>query len=157
MYFAGAPPIRPWIRMLRNPDSFDLATLEVPSFASMPDDRAERAYAESLAMIVYIVERTGEAGLKAAVQSLRAARPDQNVWDRLYPGAGHRAVLDVLARKLFGVPLGGELDAMFHGAICCHGLRAVGEVGCRGVVPRADRTRWIDPSSSPRAACDATW
>src|SRR6185295_10507347 len=60
MYFAGAPPIRTWLRMLRNPDGFDLATLEVPSFAAMPDDRAERAYAESLAMIVFIVERSGE-------------------------------------------------------------------------------------------------
>jgi len=58
---------------------------------------------------------------------------------------------------VFGVPLGGELDAMLRGAICCHGLRAVSELGCRGVVPRPDRTRWIDQSSSPRAACDATW
>jgi hypothetical protein len=157
MYFAGAPPIRTWLRMLRNPDGFDLATLEVPTFAAMLDERAERAYAESLAMIVFIVERSGEAGLRAAVQSLRTVRPDRSVWDRLYPGTGHRALLDMLARKIFGVPLGGELDAMFRGAICCHGLRAVGELGCRGVVPRSDRTRWIDQSSSPRAACDATW
>src|SRR5262249_50613198 len=141
MYYAGAPPIRPWLRMLRNPDAFDLATLEVASFAAMPDDRAERAYAESLAMIIYAVERSGEPGLRATVQSLRTAHPEHSVWDRLYPGAGHRAVLDVLARKVFGVPLGGELDAMFRGAICCHGLRAVSELGCRGVVPRTDRTR----------------
>ena len=157
MYFAGAPPIRTWLKLLRNPDGFDLGTLEVPTFAALVDERAERAYAESLAMILFIVERSGEAGLRAAVQSVRTARPDRGVWEALYPGAGHRIVLDALARKLFGVPVGGDLDAMFRGAVCCHGLRAIADLGCRGVSPRTDRTRWIDQSSSPRAACDATW
>ena len=157
MYFAGAPPIRTWLRMLRNPDAFDLGTLEVPTYAALVDERAERAYAESLAMIAFIVERSGEAGLRAAVQSLRTAARGRGVWETLYPGTGHRVVLDVLARKLFGVPVGGDLDAMLRGAVCCHGLRAIAEIGCRGVPPRADRTRWIDQSSSPRAACDATW
>lgn len=162
MYFAGPAPVRPWLRMLRNPDSFDLAALEVPSFAALPDDRAERAYAESLAMVVFIVERAGEAGLQAAVQEARTAARDASpaapdLWGRLYPGAGHRAVLDSLAHRIFGVPPGGELDAILRGAVCCHGLRAVGELGCRGAAPRPDRTRWIDQTRSPRATCDANW
>jgi peptidase MA superfamily protein len=157
MYFAGAPPIRSWMTMLRHPDPYDIASLEVPSFAALIDERAERAYAESLAMILFIVERSGDAGLGAAVQSVRLARPERGLWEVLYPGTGDRAVLDALARKLFGVPVGGELEAMFRGAVCCHGLRAVAELRCRGVPPRPDRVRWIDQSSSPRDACDATW
>jgi hypothetical protein len=162
MYFAGPPPIRTWIKMLRSPDSFDLGALSVPSLISLPDDAAERAYAESLAMILYIVDRAGEAGLRAAVQALRVAGTGapgaaQELWDHLYPGVGHRAVLDALARRMFGVAPGGELDAIFGGVICCHGLRAVGELGCRGVAPRADRRRWMDYTGTPVAACDATW
>jgi hypothetical protein len=126
-------------------------------FAALVNERAERAYAESLAMILFIVERAGDAGLKAAVASVRLGRPERGLWEVLYPGTDHRAVLDALARKLFGVPVGGELDAMLRGAVCCHGLRAVGELRCRGVPPRPDRMRWTDQSSSPRDACDATW
>jgi hypothetical protein len=162
MYFAGTPPARPWVRMLRNPDGFDLASLQVPTLEAMPKDRAERAYAESLAMIVFLVERSGEPGLKAAVAALRAAsrespRAGLDLWDRLYPGTGHRAVLDSLAHKLFGVSLGSELDALWKGAICCYGLRAVSEMGCRAAPPRPDKTAWLDQASAPRAACYATW
>jgi hypothetical protein len=162
MYFAGTPPARQWVRMLRTPDAYDLAALQVPALEDMPKDRAERAYAESLAMILFLVERAGEPGLKLAVQTLRAAsrespRAALDLWDRLAPGTGHRAVLDVLAHKLFGVTLGSELDALWKGAICCSGLRAVTELGCRGAPLRPDKTAWLDPASTPRVACYTTW
>jgi len=161
MYFAGAPPVRQWVRMLRNPDAYDLTALQVPSLAAMPDDRAERAYAESLAMIVFIIERAGEPGLPAAVRALRTLsrgpRGGLDLWDRLYPGAGHHAVLASLAHKIFGVTLGDELDAIFKGAVCCYGLRAVNELGCRGAPLRFDKTSWLDQTGSPRAACSTTW
>lgn len=162
MYVAGTPPARQWVRMLRSPDAFDLASLETPALDAMPGDRAERAYAESLAMIVFLVEHAGEGGLPAAVQTLRAARRESpraglDLWERLYPGTGHREVLDALARKVFGVPLGSELDSVWKGAICCHGLRAVSELGCRGAPLRPDKTAWLDQTSSPRAACYTTW
>jgi hypothetical protein len=132
MYFAGAPPVRTWLKMLREPDAFDLDALSVPTFASLPDQRAERAYAESLAMIVYLVqhsgERSGEPGLQTAIRTLQtlgrgASRAGLHLWDRLYPGAGHRAVIDALAHKLFGTSPG-ELDAIFRGVVCCHGMRS---------------------------------
>jgi hypothetical protein len=162
MYFAGSPPARLWVRMLRSPDTFDLTALEVPSLATMPEDRAERAYAESLAMVVFIVERTGEPGLRAAVRALgtlsrESPRGALDLWERLYPGAGHPEVLDSLARKIFGVTPGSELDDIFKGAICCYGLRAVNELGCRGAPLRPDKTSWLDQTSSPRAMCSATW
>ena len=162
MYFAGTPPARQWVRMLRSPDAFDLTSLEAPALDEMPGDRAERAYAESLAMIVFLVEHSGEAGLPAAVGTLRAVtrgsqRTGLDLWARLYPGTGHREVLDSLAHKIFGVPLGTELDGLWKGAICCHGLRAVSELGCRGGPLRPDKTAWLDQTSSPRAACYTTW
>ena len=161
-YFAETPPIRAWMRMLRNPEISDLGALQVPTFAILPEDRAARAYAESLAMIVYLVERSGELGIKTAAQVLRSAgrespRAGLDLWDRLYPGTGHRAVVDALARKLFGVAPGNELDAIFQGAVCCHGVRSVRDVACRGAPPRTDRKIWGDSSRSPRALCDATW
>jgi hypothetical protein len=162
MYFAGPPPIRPWLGMLRSPDAFDLTALEVPSLAAMPDDRAERAYAQSLAMIVFIVERTGEPGVRAAVGALKtlsreSPRGGMDLWEHLYPGAGNGVVLDALAHKIFGVTPGSELARIFQGAICCHGLRAVNELGCRGAPLRPDKTSWLDQTSSPRAVCSATW
>lgn len=162
MYFAGTPPARQWVRMLRSPDAFDLRSLEAPALDAMPGDRAERAYAESLAMIVFLVEHSGERGLQAAVGTLRASARESphaglDLWDRLYPGMGHRDVLDALAHKIFGVPLGSELDSLWKGALCCHGLRAVSELGCRGAPLRPDKTAWLDQASSPRAACYTTW
>jgi len=162
MYFAGAPPLRGWLRMLRNPDTFDLGALQSSTFAFLPDDRAERAYAQSLAMIVYLVDRAGELGLRNAAHALRelgrkAPRAGLDLWDRLYPATGQRAVADVLAHKLFGVGLGNELDAIFQGVVCCHGVKTVNELACRSAPPRPDRKFWIDQASTPRALCDATW
>jgi hypothetical protein len=162
MYFAGAPPVRLWIWMLRMADSFDLTQVSVPSFTLLPGESAERAYAESLAMVLYIVDRAGEAGLRAAVQALRAAgtdtpRPSQQLWDQLYPGIGHRAVVDALAHRVFGVFPGRELDAILRGTICCRGVRSAGELRCRGVAPRMDRRRWVDDTAGPLAMCDESW
>jgi len=162
MYFAGPPPVRTWIRMLRSPDSFALGDLSIASFVQLPEESAERAYAESLAMVLYIVDRGGEAGLRAAVQALRAdgtgtPRAGQELWDRLYPGIGHRALVEALAHRVFGAGPGSELDAILRGAICCHGLRAAGELRCRGAAPRADRRRWMDYTATPASVCDAAW
>jgi hypothetical protein len=162
MYFAGPPPVRTWTRMLRSPDSFALGDLSLTSFAQLPEESADRAYAESLAMVLYIVDRGGEAGLRAAVEALRAAgtatpRAGQELWDRLYPGIGHRALVEVLAHRVFGAAPGAELDAILRGAICCHGLRSAGELRCRGTAPRADRRRWLDYTATPASVCDAAW
>lgn len=160
MYFDGTPPIHQWMRMLRSRDDFDLSSLRAPVLTMMPGTRAERVYAESLAMIVFIVERTGEPGLRGAVQVLEAAARESrhrelDLWERLYPDASHRAVLDALAHKIFGVAPASELDDIFKAAVCCYGLRRVYELHCRGA-PLGSERFWIDKTSSPEAAC-TTW
>jgi hypothetical protein len=161
MYFTGLPPIRQWMAMLRSPDAFDLSSLQAANLTALPPKQTERAYAESLAMIVFLIEHSG-GGLPSAVQTIQAAmrespRAGLDLWERMYPGAGHRAVLDTLARKIFGVPLGAELDGIFKGTICCHGLSEVTELRCRGTARRSDQTSWFDRTSSPHDLCDTTW
>jgi hypothetical protein len=162
MYFAGSPPIHAWLQMLRRPEAFDVEPLQASSFALLPDDRAERAYAESLAMVVYLVEHAGEPGVKTAVQTLRAARHSPShagldLWDRLYPATPPVTVVDALARRIFGVAAGRELDGILQGVVCCHGVRSVTALGCRGAAPRPDEKYWIDETRLPHALCDTTW
>jgi hypothetical protein len=158
MYFAGAPPVREWMQMLRGHEPFDLAALQGPSLAEMTSDNARRAYAESLAMVMLLVEQTGEPGLRTALQTLEGLKRESpraglELWDRLVPGTGHGTVIDALARKVFGVPTGGELDAILRGPMCCAGLRAVSELSCRAGPPPpegAGREGWIDERSESR-------
>lgn len=159
MYFAGTPPIREWFGMLRSPATFELASLQEPSIHDLKDEAANRVYALSLAMIVHIIEQAGEPGMRGALQSVRAAgsRPAAlEIWERTYPGVGYRVVLESVSHKLFGAPRG-ELDDIFRGAICCHGLRSVSELGCRGAPARPDESYWSDASVSPRATCRNKW
>jgi hypothetical protein len=115
-------------------------------------------YAHSLAMLLYVIDRGGEAGLRDAVQTVHFAGADaRKLWGKLYPGTGDRPVFDALARKMFGVPLGPELDTMLQGTICCSGLKSVSTFGCRSVPSRPGETSWTDDSASPRAACASRW
>lgn len=159
MYFAGSPPVREWMKMLRSPEVFELGALQGSTFAAMTADRAGRAYAASLAMIVFLVEQSGEDGIRAAVRTLQAARERDRLalWDRLFPGVDHRAVLHALAHKIFGVGLGNELDALLRAAVCCYGLNAVRELGCRTAPLGPGRSVWLDQSGSRVAICNATW
>jgi hypothetical protein len=162
MYFAGTPPVREWVKMLRSPEPFDLTLLQASSLARMPSDQAASAYAESLAMIIYLLGQAGEAGVKAAVQTQKAVvrtspRAGRTLWERLYPNVGHHEVLNILARKVFGVALGSELDATFTNTICCYGYQSVHTFGCRGVPPQPGKEAWLDRTGSPVALCRTTW
>jgi hypothetical protein len=158
MYFDGTPPLRDWVAMLRGPDAFDLALLRAPLSATTPTTQVGRVYAASLAMILFLAARGGEPALRAAVQAAQdASRGAADLLDRLGPDLKSRAVLDALARKVFGVGLGDELDAMIKGAVCCTGLRAISELRCRGGAPQPDKSIWIDSTSTPRAACRTAW
>ncbi len=165
MYFDASPPLRDWLAMLRGSDSFDRTQLQGPTLVKLSAEAAQRAYAESLAMIIFAVEHGGEASLKTAVQTLRAAlrespRAGLELWDRLYPGASRSVVLDSLARKMFGMPVGRELDAILKGPLCCYGLRAVTELSCHpGSPPPEAPTRgsWLERSGPRRAYCQVAW
>jgi hypothetical protein len=155
MYFAGTAPLSEWLAQLRHPEPLEVKTLAAPT---IDEDRTEivlRLYAQSLAMIVYIVERGGETGLRTAVQTAHIG--EKALWDRIAPGIDERPVLDVLARRLFGVARGPELDAVLANTICCYGLRSLTDLGCRGVPPRPGETIWTDRTNSPRATCSTRW
>jgi len=66
-------------------------------------------------------------------------------------------VLDAVARKIFGLAQGGELDGVLAGAICCHGLRSVSEFGCRGSTAAATKRDGVDRASSPISYCRVSW
>jgi hypothetical protein len=155
MYFAGNAPISEWLAQLRHPEPLEIATLSAPTIDEERTSIVLRLYAQSLAMIMYIAERGGETGLHAAVQTAHAG--EKALWDRLAPAIDERAVTDVLARRLFGVPRGRELDAVLANTICCYGLTSLADLGCRGVPPHPNETIWTDRTNSPRATCSTRW
>ena len=155
MYFAGAAPVSEWLAQIRHPVPLEVATLSAPTIDEDRTEIALRLYAQSFAMILFIAERDGETGLHAAVQVAHSG--EKALWDRLAPGIDERAVTDGLARRLFGVPRGRELDAVLANTICCFGLRSLADLGCRGVSPRPGETIWTDRTNSPRATCSTRW
>jgi hypothetical protein len=66
------------------------------------------------------------------------------MWEHLFPRATPRTVLDVLSQKLFGLPIGAELDGVLAGPVCCYGLRSLPDLGCRSA---------SDKATTPRAMC----
>jgi hypothetical protein len=150
MYFAGTPPVREWLAMLRHPEAFDVAALQRDAIDDKQPERARRLYAQSLALVVYLAERTGDGALRQASQQFHA----DGRWDKHYPQLDGRAVLDALARKIFGVGLGSDLDAALGGVVCCYGLKTVSEFGCRGGAARPGEHAWRDTTTTPAAWCD---
>ena len=155
MYFAGTAPISEWLAQLRHPEPLEVATLSAPTIDEERTEIVRRLYAQSLAMIMYVAERGGETGLRAAIQTAHTG--EKGLWDRLAPGIQERAVTDVLARRLFGVARGPELDAVLANTICCYGLHSLADLGCRGVPPHPNETIWTDRANSPRATCSTRW
>ncbi|HEU0034837.1 MAG TPA: hypothetical protein VFQ53_29635 [Kofleriaceae bacterium] len=157
MYFGDPPPVHEWLAMLRERDVFDLDTLQRPVIdEKLARDAATRAYARSLAMVMYLVEHGGEASLGKAVQTVLDSHTDAPrlaVWNRLYPRVDSRAVLDTLATKIFGTT---DLDDVLGAAICCYGLRAPAELACRAATTRSTESTWVDRTATP-AACRNEW
>lgn len=158
MYFAGEVPVLEWLGWLRARDGVGLAGLHGPGFTEMTADRAGRAYAISLAMVLFAIEQAHGEGIQPAVRAALAAgrgspRASLELWDRLFPGADERAVQDLLAGKLLGVGTGGALDDKLRGGVCCYGLRSPGETACRSVPARAGSRIWSDRSGPRVAQC----
>lgn len=157
MYFAGEPPTAEWIRMLRTPEPLLLTALEAPSIDDANTERIDRIYAQSVALVSYIVDHGGEAGVQHAVDVAKQADRRGALWTALYPNADHVDVLGTLGQKLFGMAFGDDLHRTLEGKVCCFGLKNIGTVGCRRAPPGlGDRLR-TDASISPRALCDPHW
>jgi hypothetical protein len=140
-YFANEWVRDIWMEMLRDgraPAIVQVQQAVLDESATKPRE----VYALALAMILYVVDRGDDmkqllADLRG--QSARAgSRAAQELWGHRYPSATERDVMAQLARRLFGVAPGSELDAIFAGAVCCHGAR-LPELQCRGVARRSER------------------
>jgi hypothetical protein len=133
-YFAGTPPPRELVLMLRGGEPFDLQALREPAIFDVKAENAARMYAVSLAMVLYLVQRSGELGIREAVQiarSLDTIPAALDLWTHVAPNIDHPAVLDALAQRVFGQPRGPTLDALLRGSVCCVGLRSPGNLQCR--------------------------
>jgi len=164
MYFAGPPPAREWLELLRARPPLELAFLEAPALDEHAASRVDRIYAQSLAMVLFDLDRAGGAlgpTLGPTLISLadaNRASPQAGLalWSRLHPGTDHGPVLDALARRIFG-PAAADLGAALDGPLCCHGLSRATELACRPTAARPNRAIWTDEVSSPRASCRARW
>jgi hypothetical protein len=159
MYFAGDPPVQEWLELLRDPQPFSLAALQDPAMDELGETAARRAYAQSLAMVMVVAQSGG--GLRAAARLLHGAAPHDalELWERMFPGVTSRAVVDALARKLFGTTPGDDLQEILKGGICCYGLASAPDVGCRAAPEPAPagKTSWSDRSTWPEATCRVHW
>jgi hypothetical protein len=156
MHFAGLPVRREWMSMLGAGQAFEPASLETSTIEEMPKSDVELVYAQSLTMVLFLIDRRApDVAVREAVSEL-AGMPRSSrlrLWSKRYPDVGRRELLDFLARRIFKVPRGPELDAIFRGAVCCYGSD-VSEFGCRGqpLSPKKESV-WFDDSQTPKAMC----
>lgn len=136
-YFSGRPSGAAWIKLLRERADFDLDALSVPTIVESPKEDAERLYAQSLAMVLYVVDQSGEDTLQDIVQELqdsgsldRRQRAKQ-LWRTLYPNVDGRGIRSSLAKHIFGATSQSELDSWLQNPVCCSGERRISEFHCR--------------------------
>lgn len=137
-HFAGRPPVTTWIAMLRERTAFDFDALSVPTITEAPKDDAPLLYAQSLAMLLFVIDRSGSEGsLREVVQALHEIdRPDpqlraRTLWKTLSPSTTASDVRTSLARRIFGPVPELEMETMFAGPACCTGERRLSELTCR--------------------------
>jgi hypothetical protein len=133
-YFAGETPTREWIGMLRSGEPFDLAAAQAPAVFDLQMANAVRLYAVSIAMVVHVVHRGGESALRHAIRIAQAADSQPaalDLWNRLPHHVDYQTLLDALAQDVFGTGLGGDLDAILRGTVCCRDLRSPATFACR--------------------------
>lgn len=124
-YFANTPQTSVWLRMLKAKPALEPADVQV---ATIEDVKAEPldVYAQSLAMVLYMFSR----GDSLADVVHDRGGPWMDLWARRYASASEHDVLDAVARRVFGVAQGSELDTLLAGEICCHGMYNLAELGC---------------------------
>lgn len=160
MQFGGKPPKREWIRILREHRVVDPDSLEGGTFTELSVSDLDVAYGQSLAMVLIMAERRGASALGDALHELDvlATQPERRgkpgLWARLNPQMNRREIADYLARRIFKVPEGPELDGIFAGAVCCYGQGSIRELGCRGAPLIPGKHFWVDKTREPRAFCE---
>ncbi len=157
MYFAGDAPIHDWIAMLGDRDRSE-AAVGGSTFAYLDDDRAGRAYGESLARVLYVVGHGGGTVMRELVQSARTNSQRgiavSQLWELTYPRVSRIEVLDALARRVFELPLGKELEAVTHGPMCCTAVRNVRNLACHAAALGSE-SLWVEKGT--HAWCRNQW
>ncbi|MEJ7597172.1 MAG: hypothetical protein WKG01_04615 [Kofleriaceae bacterium] len=160
-YFAAAPPVGELLAMLREREVYELAALRDPVLLEQAEGQAGKAYAMSLAMVLYLVDASGERAIADLVRTATSAvsRTDPlGLWSRAAPGIDERAVLEALGRRMFGLSLGSELGTALAGPVCCRGIRDVDDLRCREPDPAAlevraaGKSQWLDGNTLCRTA-----
>jgi len=143
-YFAKAGPRDAWLDMLHRNQAVALASLQTGSVEDVGAGQ-DAVYAQSLAMVLYALDHGTD--LKELLRSLRiatehrGARAALELWGVRFPDATGKDLLDSIARRLFAMPTGPELDKIFEGAVCCRGHGPTST--CTGGERRAERA-WYD-------------
>jgi hypothetical protein len=141
-YFSGRPPGDGLVTLLRARAAFDFDTLSAPSIVETQTADAARLYAESLAMVLYMVDHGGDEKLAEVMQDLNEIdaedprRRAQSLWKVLYPQTSGADIRSSLAKRIFRVNSESELDAIFEGEVCCPIDRRLSAYRCRAAPPR---------------------
>lgn len=142
-YFAGYSPTKEWVEMVRTGEPFDIATLREPSIFDVKDEHADRMYAVSLAMVLYLVHRGGDVRIREAIRYTQAADAIPralDLWTQVAPNVDYKMVLDDLAQRVFHMPPGPELKALLDGPLCCTHVKSPLELDCspppEGTMPK---------------------
>jgi hypothetical protein len=145
--------------MFRDRDPLDPAQLEVRTLGALSKADAPRAYWQSVAMVVYAIDHAEGSTIASAVRRLGelGADPDHRLaaWRRWFAGVDQHAMLDALARHVFGAS--GNVDELVRGPACCWGIRDFSQLGCRAPTTRASEEPWLDRSRHPVAICRTSW
>lgn len=157
-YFSGRPPGDGLIAILKARAALDFEALSAPSIVETQTADAARLYAESLAMVLYMIDHGGDEKLADVMQDLHETdaedprRRAEALWKTLYPSTSGADVRTSLARRIFGVARESELDAIFAGEVCCTGDRRLAEYRCHAAQPRAAGSPPEQGSGSLRCA-----
>ncbi len=159
MRFGGRPPRREWMRMLRGHRTIDFGALEVSTIDELGKPDVDLVYAQSLAMVLSVEERSPEDAIEEAVSDLAVRRPRREdalrLWGRVRPGVTTEDLLSSLARRIFGMPAGTALYTLFREqAVCCSGTARIATLRCHGGPIRPGETTWVDDSHKPNAICE---
>ncbi len=146
-YFSGRPPVQTWMSMLKNREELDFDGLGVPTIVEAPKEDASRLYAQSLAMLLYTLDRAGEGALPDVVHDLHEIenadprRRARLLWRARHPSTTSAEVRAALGQRMFGVASERDLQQLLAGPVCCAGDQRIAELSCRaapeGNAPRS--------------------
>lgn len=159
MRFGGRPPRQEWMKMLRRHRAIDFGALEVSTIDDMGKPEVDLVYAQSLAMVLSVEERSPEDAIEEAVSDLAVRRPQREdalrLWRRVRPGFTTGDLLSSLASRIFGMPAGRALDSLFQEqAVCCSGTARIATLRCHGGTIRPGESTWVEEGHRPPAVCE---